>query len=343
MAKKTLKDYFPMIRSRREVLNEIRKQPELLRNFNSWKVTHQEEFLDLCCGVKGIKMTYDGIFKELMNPEIHPERLECFLSLVLGSQVKIFAVLPNDTTRIGGEAALLIQDILLELEDHRLVNLEIQKIAIDFPAERAGCYSSDLMMRQYKMVKGERGKDFTYRDIKKVYTVLLLEDSTPALRAIPDRYIHHSRQIFDTGLEFNLPQEFFLISLDIYKKNMQYKHIEAELDAWLAFFSFDNPERIIELIRVDSRFKAMYEEMFNICRNIEGVMNMFSQELYELDRNTFRYMIATRDEKLAEMHEQIEELTKRNEQLVAKDAMLKQQEAEILQLKQMLAQKQEKA
>lgn len=30
----------------------------------------------------------------------------------------------------------------------------------------------------------------------------------------------------------------------------------------------------------------MYEEVYEMCRNTEKVMNMFSKELRELDRNT---------------------------------------------------------
>ena len=35
----------------------------------------------------------------------------------------------------------------------------------------------------------------------------------------------------------------------------------------------------------------MYDEAYMICRNIEEVMDMFSEELYELDKNTVQYMI----------------------------------------------------
>ena len=53
----------------------------------------------------------------------------------------------------------------------------------------------------------------------------------------------------------------------------------------------DEPEDIIALIEKYPDFKAMYEQVYEICRNIEQVMGMFSKELYELDRNTVRYMI----------------------------------------------------
>ena len=63
------------------------------------------------------------------------------------------------------------------------------------------------------------------------------------------------------------------------------------MDAWLTFFSVDEPEMIIKLIEVYPQFRKYYEEIYELCRNTEKVMNMFSKELQELDRNTVQYMI----------------------------------------------------
>ena len=58
-------------------------------------------------------------------------------------------------------------DIVVELQDHSLANVECQKIGYTFPGQRAACYSADLLLRQYKRVRGEKGKNFSYKDIKK--------------------------------------------------------------------------------------------------------------------------------------------------------------------------------
>lgn len=106
-----LKTYFPIIREREEILKEIHSQKALTNTFNAWDPKAQETFLDFCTGVKGVKMLYDFFFKEIMSPESTPERLNEFLSLLLGQEVKILCVLPNDTTRIADENTLLITDI----------------------------------------------------------------------------------------------------------------------------------------------------------------------------------------------------------------------------------------
>lgn len=52
-----LKDYFPIIRERECILAEIRKNNILQSRFDSWDDTMQKEFLDLCSGVKGLKLS----------------------------------------------------------------------------------------------------------------------------------------------------------------------------------------------------------------------------------------------------------------------------------------------
>ena len=62
-----LRDYFPMIRTRKEVMAEIDQNPGLTSIFYSWQDDYQQEFLDFCTGVRGMKILYDFIFKEMLN------------------------------------------------------------------------------------------------------------------------------------------------------------------------------------------------------------------------------------------------------------------------------------
>ncbi len=150
-----LKEYFPMIREREELLAEIAKNGTLREVFAGWEKEQQEEFLDICTGVRGLKFLYDGFFKEILNPEYVPERFNDFLSCLLGERVKVLKVLPGDSTRIADETSLLITDIVVELEDGSIANVEMQKIGYLFPGQRCACYSADLLLRQYKRVRGK--------------------------------------------------------------------------------------------------------------------------------------------------------------------------------------------
>lgn len=123
-------------------------------------------------------MLYDAFFKEIMNPETVPERLEDFLEVLLQRKVKIIEVLPGDSTRLADEQSLLIMDILVRFDDGSYCNVEVQKIGYAFPGERCACYSSDLLLRQYKNARSTRKEKFSYKDIKSVYTIVLIDKST---------------------------------------------------------------------------------------------------------------------------------------------------------------------
>ena len=196
------------------------------------------------------------------------------------------------------------QDLLQEIQTHSHLFTQFQgwspeqqeefldqKIGYAFPGQRCACYSADLLLRQYKRVRSEKKKLFSYRDIKKVYTIILFEKSTKEFHEFPNIYVHHSEQKSDTGLKLELLQDYTFIALDIFQKNLQNKGISNQLDAWLTFLSVDEPETIVNLITTFPQFKPMYDEVYQLCRNTEKVMEMFSKELQELDRNTVQYMI----------------------------------------------------
>ena len=46
--KNKLQRYFPIIRTRKEILNELRDNDELWSQFESWEEENQEEYLDIC-------------------------------------------------------------------------------------------------------------------------------------------------------------------------------------------------------------------------------------------------------------------------------------------------------
>lgn len=298
--------------------------------------------------MKGIKIMYDFMIKEILNPENTPERVNELLTLLLGQRVRIVDVLPNDGTRLADESTLLITDMVVQLEDGSIANLEIQKIGYYFPGERSACYSADLLLRQYKRVRGIKGKRFSYRDIKRYTRLCYLKKSTE-FQKFSNNYIHRFMQKSDTGVNINLLQEYLFIPLDIFKKNQQNENrsvkIENRLEAWLAFFCMDDPETIIDIIEKYPDFKEMYEQAYDVCRNIEEVMQMFSKELLELDRNTVKLMIDDMQKQIEEKDEEIgcqrEQLSQKDEQLNQKDEKLNQKDEELSQKDEELNQKDE--
>ena len=329
----TLQLYFPQLRERQQILDDILSRENLKNIYDTWNEQQQKYFLDICCGARGIKMLYDSFFKEIFDPDVKPERLEELLSLLLDQRVKILKVLPNDSTRIADESSLLIMDIVVQLEDGSIANVECQRIGYKFPGQRAACYSADLLLRQYKRVRGEKGKKFSYKDIKKVYSIIFYEQSPKEFQAFPYESIHRSKQHTDTGVEVELLQEFLFVSLDTMKKIYENNGIRNKLEAWLIFLSDDNPETIIRLIEEYPEFREMYEEVCDLCLNTEKVMDMFSKELLELDRNTVQLMIDEMQDEIDSQKVTIQEkdvtIQEQGAKLQEKDATIQEQGAQL--------------
>ena len=151
----------------------------------------------------------------------------------------------------------------------------------------------------------------------------------------------------------SLLQEFCFVPLDIFQQIYHNKGIRDRRDAWLVFLSMEEPEAILDLLECCPDFGKLYEEIYRLCRNVEDIMEMFSRELQELDRNTVQYMIDEMQEEIDQQKEEIiqqkeeidqqkEEIIRKKEELEHKDQKLEEKEGEIIQQKEEISQQKEK-
>ena len=308
-----------------EVVQSLKEHPALFHRYQSMEERWRQRFLDYCTRKKTLPVTYDPFFKRLFHPDLHPGRLSRLLSSLLGQTVKVKRILPSEETLLDG-GALLIMDILVELEDGSLANVEIQKVPYFFPGERMSCYSSDSVLRQYSRVKGEKGSLFKYSDMKKVYTIVIFETSTAEFHREGLGYIHMGKTIFDTGLQLELLQEYCLIALDVFRK-IPYPKDRSEQTGWLSLLAVEDVAAAELLERDFPWLSEIYRDMAEYIRKPEEVLNMFSEALRILDHNTVQYMI----------EEQQKELEEQQKKLVQKDVALERQAAELQQLREEVA------
>ena len=99
------------------------------------------------------------------------------------------------------------------------------------------------------------------------------------------------------------------------------------------FFCMDDSDAIVEIINKYPDFKEMYDQVYDICRNIEEVMQMFSKELLELDRNTVKLMV---DDMQKTLEENKDEISRKNEKINQQSEQINQQSEEIKRLKEEL-------
>ncbi len=114
---------------------------------------------------------------------------------------------------------------------------------------------------------------FSYRQLSKVYTIVILEKSSGEFSRYSDHYVHRASQVFDTGLSLNLLQEYIFISLDIFHNIVH--EIKEEMDAWLMFLN----SLMIPLI-----LPALLRHFLNF-RNITGSLRDFRK-----NRRTYQYV-----------------------------------------------------
>ena len=208
-------------------------------------------------------------------------------------------------------------DIIVELEDGSIANVEIQKISYLFPAQRMSCYSADLLLRQYARVKGSKGEAFTYNDLKKVYTIIIFENSPAELKreAVKDYYVHFGRTVFDSEIQMDMLQEFYLIPLDVFQKSYYSKAKKElnELNGWLALLSTDDVSRLDELVSDYPQLEGIIADMAGYLDKPQEVVGMFSEALKILDENTVHYMMDEMQKDIDNKNELIEELREQNE------------------------------
>lgn len=297
----------------------LTQSPRLYRTYQGIKNERwRARILDFFAGNQSLPLTYDPFFKFIFNPDRHADRLENFISSILGIHVKIKRILPVEDSLIDGET-YLIMDLLVELEDGSLANIEIQKNGYAFTEERLSCYAADLLMRQYTRIRGERGADFTYHDIKKVYVIVLYEKSTAEFHRHGGTCFHHGKISYGSGLKLEMLDEYFLIALDVFKKIPYAEDNKSDLHAWLSLLTTENLTDAERNMRHYPWLEPIYQEIALLRRSPEEVIGMWSEALRILDENSLKYYV----------EELKEELDQKDAEIAALKAQLEAQKVQL--------------
>lgn len=323
-----LSDVFGAQISPQEALNLIMCDAEAYQKYQCFPPREQQKVLSFIAGQRGLKVTYDSFFLKIMSPDLHPERLESFLSELLGDTVHIERVLPREGIRISEEASLVIMDILVQLSDGSRVDVEMQKLGLYFPGERSSCYAADAIMRQYTELKNKLKDKFTYKAMKPFYLIILMECSSAPFKSVAPYYIHTEKTCYDSGAEVTSLSKIKYVSLDTFKESVH--NINNKLEAWLMFFSSDEPADILSLISTYPEFRELYKEIAEFRTKQEELIHMYSEALAIADRNTVRLMIDDMQEELASLTEQVAE---KNSELAAQAEEIARLRAENERLK----------
>lgn len=311
--------------SHQEALERLKAAPETYRRFQSFPPPEQERLLDFIQGNRGLKILNDDVFYYVMNPTIHPDRLSSMLSAILKEEVTVQKVLPRKGLQMEEKGSLVVMDILVELSNGITVNVEVQRLGYLFPGERSSCYLSDLVMRQYNLVRQKKKKHFSYKDMKPIILIVLMEKSPKEFAPAFPHYIHQEVHTFDSGAAMKSLTKIIYISIDNFHFVVQ--NISNKQDAWLTFLSSDAPADILKLINAYPEFLEYYQDIAEFRRHPKELMlmNIYykrSKALAMMDRNTEIYMMELMQEEAKQMQEEKQHLQKETKQMAKQNAEL---------------------
>ena len=300
--------------------------PDTFHNFNIMEESYRQKLLQFLRGKRGLSITYDTVFKYVMMPGGTTDRLEQFLTAILGEPVQIKQILPREGSQLADTSSFIIADIIVSTRDGSIMNVEIQKIGYNFPGERASCYTADMIMRQYNYLKS-RNQNFTYRDMKPVYLIVFMEHS-PALFKTTDQYIHKKCSYFNTDIKLNLLENIIFISLDTFRSVVH--NITTRQEAWLKFLTEDNPEKIVRFVNQYPEFLPYYQDIITFRKKPEELIHMFSDALREMDRNTERYMVEELNKQVEDLKAELNTtIAEKDAALIQKDSLLEEKDSEL--------------
>ena len=130
--------------------------------------------------------------------------------------------------------------------------------------------------------------------------------------------------------------EDFFLCLDIFRKNIHNVDTSSSaLDVWLMFLSSTDINAIRNLITEFPEFIPIYREIVEFTKNPEVLLDMFSEALYIMDRNTERLMVTELQEEVDSLKNTVAEkdtaIAKQASALAEKDRLIAELQAQLAQ------------
>jgi methyl-accepting chemotaxis protein len=177
--------------------------------------------------------------------------------------------------------------------------------------------------------------------MKPVYCLIFFDKSSANMRKLPQSWEDVGELKFDSGLEEEFLEHIHYIELDKFRENVQ--TISNEKERWVSLLSADTQEKVQEVAASSPEMFEIIAEVAEYAMDAREVMNMYSEALRILDRNTEKYMmdeamkqLEEKDKALKEKDKELEEQGKAFEE---QGKVLEEYKKELEMLKKQLAEK----
>lgn len=303
--------------SEEDAINLLKSNEATYSKFLLMDKKYQDLIILFMTGRQSIKITYDPIFKKTFDIDCHKDRLEALLSSILGFVIHIEQILNNEGIRLHEKATFVVMDIICRDKSGSIINVEMQKLGYDFPGERASCYNADMVMREYNNLRNQLKEEFSYKKMKPVYLIILMEESSKNFLSVSPEYFHKIEHICSSGAKVSELFKTYYISLDTFDKTNQ--NIITDRDAWLTFLSTTDLRKIERLVKMHPEFNVIYGEIAKFRQSPEGMVDMVSEMIETLDHNTILYMV---DEMKEEIRRKDDTIREKDDAIREKDAII---------------------
>ena len=223
----------------------------------------------------------DLIFRNIFGKEGNESILEDFLESILGEKVKVKKIHKNeelDVENIREKRAII--DVKAELEDEKIIDIEMQNDKYSYYDKRVLYYLSKLITSQIKL-----GEEYT--EIKEVVVINILNYKIPKVEEyITKCYISTENNYYVKGATvyfIQLPR--FEEERNVEDLNNKYEDIiKSKLDEWCIFLS--NKNKGVRDMVAKKNFNLeeairQYEELSSIPEVVE---TSFRRQMAEMDR-----------------------------------------------------------
>ena len=116
---------------------------------------------------------------------------------------------------------------------------------------------------------------------------------------------------YSSGVNVTTLEQVTYISLDTFRERSE-NRIKNALDAWLTFFTAEEPADVIRLATEWPMFLPMYKDIASFRKDPAKIMGYFSEALYIMDKNTTKYMIDSLHQKVDDLTQRVEDLSQTN-------------------------------
>ena len=142
--------------------------------------------------------------------------------------------------------------------------------------------------------------------MKPVFLIVIMSSSSREFHEVRPEYIHRQVVSYSSGVGIGTLEHVTYISLDNFAERTDNK-MKSDLDAWLTFFTAEEPEQIMKLLSIHPEFLPMYQDIAEFRKNPGEVVGMFSEALHIMDRNTTRYMIDEMQQTIKDLQKDLQQ------------------------------------